>query len=398
MTVQKITLTHPLSRLMMSTTMASMAGQVYSILLPLLVLDVTSSTIAVTIAIAAERATMLLQPLIGPLLDRENWKHVLLIADFVRFLCFLLLSIFAITGQISLLLICIISMCIGFAGQFYQGAQFTAIPHLVSDRQLHYANSLESAIFQLTIVIGPSIGGVVLLFFSIHYSLIAVSGLSLLAIWLVLPLPYEQQTTSSRTFSISQYIHELREGFSFIYQQKAIWYTNLISLISNFGIQFLIVLLVIYVNQLTKDPLLLGIALSSGGIGAILGTYLGFFADRFSTYKQILFVAKVIGGLSIICVGLTDTIWLATCFNMIGTAVAGAVNPIIKTIRQRYTPRNLLGRVQSTSRFITFSLLPVASVCAGLLSESVGIGTTIIIGGCIASISGLLVWKLPQKL
>jgi hypothetical protein len=75
MIVQKITLTHPLSRLMMSTTMASMAGQVYSILLPLLVLEVTSSTVAVTIAIAAERATMLLQPLIGPFLDRANWKY-----------------------------------------------------------------------------------------------------------------------------------------------------------------------------------------------------------------------------------------------------------------------------------------------------------------------------------
>ncbi|MFP7478647.1 MFS transporter [Terribacillus saccharophilus] len=395
--MQKITLTHPLSRLMMSTTMASLAGQVYSILLPLLVLEVTSSAIAVTIAVAAERATMLLQPLIGPLLDRSNWKHVLLIADLVRFLCFLLLSVLAVTGQLSILIISILSMCIGLAGQFYQGAQFTAIPYLVTKQQLHYANSIESILLQLTIVIGPSIGGVIL-FFSTSYSLLTVSGLSLLAVLLVLLLPYEKHTSSSRTFSPSSYIHELKEGFSFIYKQKEIWYTNLISLISNFGIQFLIVLLVIYVNQLTKDPLLLGIVLSAGGIGAILGTSLGFFADRFSTYRQILFAAKIIGGLSIICVGLTDTIWLAACFNMIGTAAAGAVNPIIKTIRQRYTPLHLLGRVQSTSRFITFTLLPVASVCAGLLSESLGIGATIVIGGCIASVSCLLVWKLPEKL
>lgn len=396
--MQKITLTHPLSRLMISTTMASMAGQVYSILLPLLVLEVTSSTIAVTVAIATERATMLLQPLIGPFLDRANWKRVLLIADVARFLCFLLVSVLAVTGQLSILLICIISVCIGLAGQFYQGAQFTAIPHLVANKQLHYANSLESVLFQLTIVAGPSIGGVILLFFSTHYSLLSVSALSLLAVWLVLLLPYEQHTSSSTSFTLSTYINELKEGFSFIYQQKEIWYTNLISLLSNFGIQFLIVLLVIYVNQLTKDPLLLGIVLSSGGVGAILGTSLGFLADRFSTYRQILFASKVIGGISIICVGLTDSIWLAACFNMVGTAAAGAINPIIKTIRQRYTPRHLLGRVQSTSRFITFTLLPVASVFAGLLSESVGIGTTIVIGGCIASISCLLVWKLPQKL
>lgn len=396
--MQRITLAHPLSRLMMSTTMASLAGQVYSILLPLLVLEVTSSAIAVTFAIAAERVTMLLQPLIGPLLDRANWKNVLFIADLVRFLCFLLLSVLAVSEQLSILIICITSICIGLAGQFYQGAQFTAISHLVADQQLHYANSLESVLYQLTIVIGPSIGGVALLFFNTHYSLLTVSGLSLLAVWLVLLLPYKQHTSSSKTFSLSAYKHELKEGFSFIYQQKEIWYTNLISLISNFGIQFLIVLLVIYVNQLTKDPLLLGIVLSSGGIGAILGTSLGFFADRFSTYRQILFAAKLVGGFSIICVGLTDTIWLAACFNMVGTAAAGAVNPIIKTIRQRHTPRHLLGRVQSTSRFITFTLLPAASICAGFLSEWIGIGATIVVGGCIASISGLLVWKLPQKL
>ncbi|MFP7170052.1 MFS transporter [Terribacillus sp. FSL K6-0262] len=398
MPAQKITLTHPLSRLMMSTTMAAMAGQVYSILLPLLVLEVTSSAIAVTIALAAERATMLLQPLIGPLLDRANWKHVLLAADLARFLCFLLLSVLAMNGQFSLALICFLSVCIGFAGQFYQGAQFTAIPYLVSERQLHYANSLESALYQLTIVIGPSLGGTILLFFSIYNSLIAVSILSLLAVWLVLMLPYEQHTASARTFSISTYIQELKEGFTFLYHQKEIWYTNLVLLISNFGIQFLIVLLVIHVDNLTTDPVLIGVVLSSGGIGAILGTSLGFLADRFSTYRQILFAAKVIGGLSIILVGLTDTIWLAACFNMIGTAAAGAVNPIIKTIRQRHTPRHLLGRVQSTSRFITFTLLPAASIFAGFLSEWIGIGTTIVLGGCIASLASLLVWRLPRKL
>ncbi|SDD06942.1 Predicted arabinose efflux permease, MFS family [Terribacillus halophilus] len=398
MPAQKITLTHPLSRLMMSTTMAAMAGQVYSLLLPLLVLEVTSSAIAVTIAIAAERSTMLLQPLIGPLLDRSNWKYVLLLADLTRFLCFLLLSVLAATGQLNLLLICFISICIGFAGQFYQGAQFTAIPYLVSGRQLHYANSLESALYQLTIVIGPSLGGAVLLFLSTYNSLIAVCILSLLAVWLVLLLPYDQHTSSLRAFSISNYIQELKEGFLFIYHQKEIWYTNLISLISNFGVQFLIVLLVIYIDKLTNDPMLIGIVLSSGGIGAMLGTFLGFVADRFSTYRQILFVAKVIGGLSIIFVGLTETIWLAACLNMIGTAAAGAVNPIIKTIRQRYTPRHLLGRVQSTSRFITFTLLPAASIFAGLLSEWIGIGTTILIGGCIASTASVLVWRLPRKL
>ncbi|QXE02160.1 MFS transporter [Terribacillus sp. DMT04] len=398
MTEQRITLTHPLSRLMMSTTIANMAGQVYSILLPLLVLEVTSSPIAVTATIAAERASMVLQPFVGPILDRANWKGILLLADIVRFACFLLLSALAASGHLSMLFLIALSFVIGFAAIFYQGAQFTAIPFIVTARQLHFANSLESALYQLSIVIGPSIGGVVLLFFHMQSSLIVMSTLAFFAVWLIFLLPYQQKPASAKPFSLSVYTQELKEGFAFIYCKKEIWFTNLILLISNFGIQFLIVLLVIYVNKLTHDPLLIGIVLSAGGIGAVSGTVLGFYADRVGTYRQILFTAKLIGGLSIIFISLTDNIWLIALLNLIGTSSAGAINPIIKTIRQQYTPQHLLGRVQASSRFITFTLLPVASICGGLLSEWIGMESTIMLGGGIATISVLFIWKLPRDL
>jgi predicted MFS family arabinose efflux permease len=398
MTEHRITFTHPLSRLMMSTTMANLAGQVYSILLPLLVLEVTSSPIAVTAAIAAERASMVLQPLTGPILDRANWKSVLLLADIVRFACFLILSSLAASGYLSIVSLFMLSFVIGFSAIFYQGAQFTAIPLIVSARQLHFANSLESALYQLCIVIGPSIGGVVLLVFHMHSSLIVMSILAFFAVWLILLLPYQQKPTGTKPFSLSVYTQELKEGFIFIYRKKEIWFTNLILLISNFGVQFLIVLLVIYVDKLTHDPLLIGIVLSSGGIGAILGTALGFYADRVGTFRQILFTAKLIGGLSIIFISLTDNIWLIVFLNLIGTASSGAMNPIIKTIRQQYTPQHLLGRVQASSRFITFTLLPIASICGGLLSEWIGMESTIMFGGCIAITSVIFVWKLPRRL
>jgi MFS family permease len=398
MTEQRITLTHPLSRLMMSTTTANMAGQVYSILLPLLVLEVTSSAFAVTATIAAERASMVLQPLVGPILDRSNWKRILLLADVARFVCFLILSALAASGHLSIPLLLVLSFIIGFAAIFYQGAQFTAIPFIVSTRQLHFANSLESALYQLSIVIGPSIGGVVLLFFHMQFSLIIMSTLAFFALWLILLLPYQKNSVRAKPISLAVYTQELKEGFAFIYYKKEIWFTNLILLISNFGIQFLIVLLVLFVDKLTHDPLLIGIVLSSGGIGAVLGTVLGFYADRVGTYRQILFAAKVIGGLSIIFISLTDSIWLVALLNLIGTASAGAINPIIKTIRQQYTPQHLLGRVQASSRFITFTLLPAASICGGLLSEWIGTESTIMLGGCIATTSVIFVWKLPRKL
>lgn len=73
-----------------------------------------------------------------------------------------------------------------------------------------------------------------------------------------------------------------------------------------------------------------------------------------------------------------------------GTVAASMMNPCIVTIRQTLTPDYLLGRVQATSRFMTWILMPVAALLAGVMAYQVGTDTTILIGGSISTIASFI--------
>ncbi|WP_335869889.1 hypothetical protein [Bacillus sp. 2205SS5-2] len=60
------------------------------------------------------------------------------------------------------------------------------------------------------------------------------------------------------------------------------------------------------------------------------------------------------------------------------------------TIRQKLTPDHLLGRVQATSRFMTWILMPAAALLAGIVAEQFGTTSTILLGGIIATFSSFI--------
>ncbi|UOQ42852.1 hypothetical protein MUN89_12860 [Halobacillus salinarum] len=61
------------------------------------------------------------------------------------------------------------------------------------------------------------------------------------------------------------------------------------------------------------------------------------------------------------------------------------MSPCIITLRHQLSPSHLLGRVQATSRFMTWLLMPAASLTAGLLADQFTTSTAIGIGGIIAA-------------
>lgn len=73
---------------------------------------------------------------------------------------------------------------------------------------------------------------------------------------------------------------------------------------------------------------------------------------------------------------------------------------LVASIRQRLVPGDLLGRVYSASRFVSWGIGPIGALLAGFVAEVWGIQTMFAIGG-VASI-GLLVlflsWISPRML
>ena len=94
--------------------------------------------------------------LLGPLVDRLSRKRLLVAADVVRLIVFVLLTFTVTPGQIVAL-----ALVAGVATGFARPAAYAGLPNLVSLEDLPRANALLRLAEQLTITVGTLLGGVI---------------------------------------------------------------------------------------------------------------------------------------------------------------------------------------------------------------------------------------------
>ncbi|WP_371018977.1 MFS transporter [Pseudalkalibacillus sp. JSM 102089] len=364
--------------------------QIYLIALPLIVLAITGSPLSMGIVAALERLPILIQPFTGVLADRFNRKKLLMICDLGRFLTVGLLGYLYLTDQLTIWGIYAGALLVGVLTQVYNTSQFASVPKLVQKRDLQLVNSINTGIFQTAVFIAPGLGGIIISIFNPGMGLI-INSLTFLFGFLVVWSLNIESTVQKEKITSSKVFTDIKEGFHFVIQKKPILYTNLAMFFSIFGSTLFLTMLVIHLKSTAGlDSILIGYVLSIGGIAAIGGALITNILKKHFSYRTILFFASLVGGVSIIAFGMNNSfIWLAL-MNALGTISASIMNPCIVTIRQKLTPDHLLGRVQATSRFMTWILMPVAALTAGVLAEKYSTTLTFFIGGIISTFASFI--------
>ncbi|WP_257348416.1 MFS transporter [Pseudalkalibacillus decolorationis] len=374
-------------RFMGGNLISFLGDQIYLIALPLIVLAITGSPISMGIVAALERLPVLLQPFAGVLSDRLNRKKVLLICDLGRCLLVGGLGILFTINSLELWQLYSGAFLIGILTQLYNTSQFATVPGLVRKEDLQAVNSINSGIFNAAVMVGPGLGGLIISFYHPGYALFVNSLSFLIAFIMIWSIPIKTAIREHR----KNFFSDLKEGFSFVIRTKAILMTNLAMICSIFGTTLFLTMMIFHLkDSLHFNTLQIGWLLSIGGIGAIGGALLTNGLKKRYTYRKILFIGSSIGGLSIILFGWVDTYGWLVLANGIGTAAAATMSPCIVTIRQTLTPDHLLGRVQATSRFMTWTLIPVAALVSGILAENIGTGYTIMIGGILSTVASII--------
>jgi MFS family permease len=374
-------------RFMGGNLISFFGDQIYLIAIPLMVLTLTGSPVSMGIVAALERLPILLQPFAGIMSDKFNRKHLLLLCDLGRCLLVGMIGVLFIMEVLEMWMVYPVVFGIGCLSQIYNTSQFASVPSLVRREDLQAVNSLNSGIFNLAVFLAPGLGGLIISFLNPGYALLVNSVSFLVSFLAIASLRMKINERDSSRYSIWG---EIREGFEFVVKTKPILYTNLAMVSSVFGTTLFLTLLVFHLkDSISLNTVMIGWLLSMGGVGAILGAVTSnLFRKRFS-YRSILFTASVIGGLSILCFGLIETYFWLVIMNAVGTFCASMMSPCIITIRQTLTPDHLLGRVQATSRLMTWVFMPLAAFLAGILAEGIGTDLTIMLAGAISTLASI---------
>jgi MFS family permease len=310
--------------------------------------------------------TIVIGLLLGPLLDRFSRRRLMIGSDLVRLAAFAALPFAIAPEQIVAL-----ALVVGFANGFFRPAAYAGMPNLVDEADLPQANSLFQTVENLTWMVGPVAGGVLLavsgpdLPYAVNAATFLVSAL------LIARIP-DARLRSEPTASRGHW-RDLAEGFAFVRRSRAVLTVAVawtVVYLATAGINVGEVFLVR--EALGAGNLGLGVMMGAAGLGLVFGSLL---AGGWIERRPIALIyggALAVMGLGFGAAAIAPGLWLAlpaVAVAGLGNGVATVCNPLLV---QRGVPDHVRGRVFTVVMSINLFFFGVGMIVAGPLTDAVG--------------------------
>ena len=354
--------------------------------IPILVLALTGSGFAMGIVGVLSSAAHLLVGLpAGAYADRWDRRKMMLGADLGRAVLTALVPISVWIGGPTLAVIIGVAFPLNVLRVLWLAAYTAAVPGLVGRGQVPRANAIFEAVFNIGWIVGPALAG--LLAGAIGPGpTIAIDALTFLvsAVSLVfVRRPLRPERRAERTHILA----DIREGVAFVARQPtlrsviALW--TAIQVIS----AGLTTGLIFYVTQdRGLGTAVVGIVLSAFALGALGGSLLAARLAPRAVGPVMLGGAVGFGLTLVISVGAPVPLMVAMAL------LAGILNANVLvayvSLRTMLSPDALLGRIGATARTLSVGMMPVGSLVAGILLDTIGGGPTLALMGLALMAAG----------
>ena len=127
-------------------------------------------------------------------------------------------------------------------------------------------------------------------------------------------------------------------------------------------------------------------------VGAILGSLLVMNTYKFKKKGKIVLYATLIYAFLLILFGFSTSIWIGA-FAIIGLGAADAVGMTMRqTVVQLTTPDNMRGRATAAHSLAAMSANGFGKWEVGIMSDAIGAGNTMVLGGVVSIIVVLVIW------
>lgn len=391
------------TRLWVAMGASAVGGQVSELAVPLLaVLVLHASTAEVGLLGVARWLPFLLLALpLGVLVDRCRRRPVMVVADLVRAALTVVVVALSFSGHLTLWGLVTLVALLGACTVAFEVSYQSFLPSVVGRRHLETANARLQATASAAEIGGPGLGGLLIQALSAPWALLvhAVTYLVSAAALLGTATAEHRPTPSGRSGAA-----DLVEGLRFVRRDP--WLVSLVGFagIYNLFAQWIMVLFTVRaVRELGLTAAHLGVALSLGAVGAVLGAAGAPAAVRRFGAGPVLVACAGVECVALAALPVLDASWpvpvmvvvLVGVFavNGAGTSLSSVV---ALTLRQLRTPDHVLGRVNATMRWVSYGVVAVGAGVGGIVGEALGtrVGLTL---GCVGSLL-TVVWVVASPL
>jgi predicted MFS family arabinose efflux permease len=260
---------------------------------------------------------------------------------------------------------------------FFSLAQIAALPQVVSSAHLPQAYALDTTTEYIGTLLGPSLGGfliglvpLVALGASLAYLADSISYLVSVLSLLFIRVSFQMKRTARNKLALRE---EIAEGLRFLWQQPLLRTMVVLTMVVNFLLSPVTLVVIVLVHgTLHIDVRTLGIILSAGGVGGVLGGIIAPWIRTRIRFGQVIIGSVIVWGIATLLLAFASSPFLLA----VGVGVTSLMWPIYGVVLVSYrlslTPDYLQGRVNSAFRFLSYGSEPLGAALGGVLLVPLG--------------------------
>ncbi|WP_294284545.1 MFS transporter [uncultured Chryseobacterium sp.] len=338
----------------------------------------------------------------GHVIDMNEKKKLLLICNYVYIFLIGLLLIPAFldvrmhfTGHEITYFIYGVIFFTGIARAFIGPIIPVMIPKIVKKENLPNAVTLNQATFLISSVCGHAIGGFLIGYFGIRWTLLVIISLIFLASLFFFQLNKQHSEYKKENINV---MDSMREGISYIFKTKEILGALCLDM---FAVLFggAVAMIPVYATDILKVGAEgFGLLNAASDIGSMCIITLLSVVPLKKNQGKILLAVVTGFGLCIIGFGLSTWYWLSFMFLVISGMLDGISVVIRGTIVQLKTPDHIRGRVMSVNSIFIMSSNEMGQFESGLSAKLLGVVRSVVFGGTMTVLIALVVGSTNPKL
>lgn len=376
----------PFFALLVSYAMVYFSLMIAMVAVPWFVLETTGSAAQTGIVAAVQGVPMIFAGIFGGVIvDRVGFKRTAMISDFVAGFAFGMIPLLHYTTGITFWQL----LFFVFLRATFDTPGFTARHSMVPDIaeragiRLERANSVVQTLMQSAMLLAPASAGILIGIIGSSSVLWIATGMFLVSVTAVsIFIPSLKPSVQATVQAQTKYLGLLKGGLSFVFGTRII----LALMLTVMAVQFLranqMVLLPVYGHELFESASAFGFMFAAMGAGGLITAIMfGVWGHTWPRRPVILVGASSLAFMFLM-LSATPPYWIILTGMFIVGLMNGPMIPLVFTVIQENTPKDLRGRVFGLYDAAIFTAMVPGRLLAGLMVEWTGlVQTLLIIGG-----------------
>ena len=358
--------------------------------------DTTEDPIAISTATFTYFIPMIIfSPIAGIVADRYDRRKLILLVDSLQAFSTFILILFFIFNLLQFWILLVFVATRSICQAFHSPTANAIIPTMVPKEKLSRINGINFLFTSFVNVIGPVVGGFLLLFFTVQEALwidvitflIALIPLLLIKIPRVKQLPEKHERDSFYT--------SFKEGVNIIHGISGLFSMMIAFMILNFLAQPQGTLMAYFIKVDHGGTVLVFSLVSMAfNIGMVIGGITTSVKKNWKHKMRMIYVAYIIMSIRSILLATTPTGNIPLL--MIYAIIIGVTGPIINslyfTIIHLKVPHDKVGRVISIDTTLSFVAMPLGTLLAGPLANAIGTPILFLISALLVFITITMIY------